>query len=66
MPRPTSESCADSMSETVRVASAEPGAASVSPLPNVTEHPEPGGVNWTMRMASSGATSSSSLHPRLW
>ena len=30
------------MSETVSPASAEPGAAVVSPLPNVIEVPEPG------------------------
>src|SRR4051812_11502883 len=38
------------MSETISAPTAEPGAAAVSPLPNVTEHLEPGGVNWTMRM----------------
>jgi hypothetical protein len=43
---------------------AEPGAAVVSPWPNVTEAAEPGGVNWTMRRPSGGATSSSSLQPR--
>ena len=37
------------MSETVSPPSAEPGAAAVSPWPNVTEAAEPGGVNWTMR-----------------
>ena len=51
------------MSETVRLASAEPGAAVVSPVPNVIEVAEPGGVNWTMRSPSSGAASSSSLQP---
>ena len=44
------------MSETTSSPSAEPGAAVVSPWPNVTEVPEPGGVNWTMRRPSSGAT----------
>ena len=34
--------------------SAEPGAAAVIPLPNVTEAREPGGVNCTMRRPSSG------------
>jgi hypothetical protein len=29
--------------------SAEPGEATVCPLPNVTEHAQPEGVNWTMR-----------------
>jgi len=47
-----------------QAASAEPGAAVVSPKPNVTEVPERGGVNWTMRSPSSGATSSSSLQPK--
>src|SRR5260370_10000138 len=31
------------MSETISAPTAEPGAAPVIPLPNVTEHPEPGG-----------------------
>ena len=31
------------MSETINAPVAEPGAAAVSPLPKVTEHPEPGG-----------------------
>ena len=31
------------MSETIRAATAEPGAAAVSPVPKFTEHPEPGG-----------------------
>src|SRR6516225_352052 len=42
------------MSETTSSPSAEPGAAVVSPWPNVTEVPEPGGVNWTMRRPSMG------------
>ena len=28
---------------------AEPGAAAVTFLPKMTEHPEPGGVNWITR-----------------
>ena len=42
------------MSETTSAPAADPGAAAVTPLPNVTEHPEPGGVNWTMRTPSAG------------
>jgi hypothetical protein len=35
------------MSETIRYKPwAEPGAAGVTFLPKMTEHPEPGGVNW--------------------
>ncbi len=45
MPRPASSPRAASMSETVSPPSAEPGAAVVRPRPNVTEAPEPGGVN---------------------
>ena len=30
-------------------ATAEPGAAAVTFLPKMTEHPEPGGVNWITR-----------------
>ena len=45
---------------------AEPGAAVVSPRPNVIEVAEPGGVNWTMRSPSIGATSSSSRQPSCW
>jgi len=52
------------MSETVNCPLAEPGAAVVIPLPNVIEHAEPGGVNWTYAKAVHGATSSSSRHPR--
>ena len=52
------------MSETISPLSAEPGAAVVSPRPNVTEVPEPGGVNWTMRRPSIGASSASSLQPK--
>ena len=63
MPRPTSSLWAASMSETINAPSAEPGAAVVIPMPNVIEHAEPGGVNWTMRRPSSGATSSSRCRP---
>jgi hypothetical protein len=42
------------MSETMSGLSAESGEALVIPLPNVTEHPELGGVNWTMRMSFAG------------
>ena len=44
--------------------SAEPGAAVVSPWPNVTEVADPGGVNWTMRRPSIGATSRSRFQPK--
>jgi hypothetical protein len=54
----------DTMSEVVNVDAAEPGAAVVTPIPNVIEHPEPGGVNWTIRSPSIGATSSSSRQPK--
>ena len=38
------------MSETIRYRPwAEPGAAAVTFLPKMTEHPEPGGVNWITR-----------------
>ena len=47
-------------------AAAEPGLASPIPVPKVTEHPEPGGVNWTMRTLFAGETSSSSRQPRSW
>jgi hypothetical protein len=43
MPRPVSSSWAAAMSETISPPSAEPGAAEVSPWPNVTEAAEPGG-----------------------
>ena len=66
MLRPTSSSRATSMSETVSPPSAEPGKAVVSPWPNVTEAPEPGGVNWTIRRPGSGAASSSSRQPSRW
>ena len=42
---------------------AEPGAAVVIFVPNWTEHPEPGGVNWTARNPLSNGKSASSLHP---
>jgi hypothetical protein len=32
--------------------STEPGAAAVTFLPKMMEHPEPGGVNWTARKSS--------------
>ena len=38
------------MSETIRYRPwAEPGVAAVTFLPKMTEHPEPGGVNWITR-----------------
>ena len=37
---------------------------SVMFVPNWTEHPEPGGVNWTTRKPLSKGKSASSLHPR--
>ena len=37
-----------------------------SPRPNVIEAGEPGGVNWTKRSPSIGATSSSSRQPSCW
>ena len=41
------------MSETIRYSPwAEPGAAAVTFLPKMTEHPEPGGVNWITRKSS--------------
>jgi len=43
MPRPESSPWAASMSETISPPSAAPGAAVVSPRPNVTEAAEPGG-----------------------
>ena len=43
MPRSARSSYAASMSETISPPSAEPGAAVVSPWPNVTGAPEPGG-----------------------
>ena len=42
---------------------AEPGAAGVRPVPNWIEHPDPGGVNCTIRKVSV-ARSASSRHPR--
>jgi hypothetical protein len=46
----SSSSRAASMSETIRYRPwAEPGAAAVTFLPKMTEHPEPGGVNWITR-----------------
>jgi hypothetical protein len=43
----------------------EPGASDAMFVPNWIEHPEPGGVNWTMRKSSPWAMSASSLQPRL-
>jgi hypothetical protein len=41
------------MSETIRYSPwAEPGAAEVTFLPKMTEHAEPGGVNWITRKSS--------------
>src|SRR2546423_11185872 len=51
------------MSETIRCRSwAEPGTTEVMFVPDSTEHPEPGGVNW-IRRRSSPVRSASSLHP---
>jgi hypothetical protein len=56
---------AASMSETIRYSPrAEPGGAAVTFLPKMTEHPEPGGVNWMTRQSSAEAKSASSLQPR--
>ena len=53
------------MSETIRYSPwAEPGAAAVTFLPKMTEHREPGGVNWITRKSSPAAKSASSRHPR--
>jgi hypothetical protein len=53
------------MSETIKYSWAEPGAAEVILLPNWTEEPEPGGVNWTTRMPLSKGKSAARLHPGL-
>ena len=54
-PRPTSSALAASMSVTTRwVPREEPGAASVIPIPNVSEQADPGGVSWTTRNRSFG------------
>jgi hypothetical protein len=53
------------MSETIKYSWAEPGAAEVILLPNWTEEPEPGAVNWTIRMPLSKGKSAASLHPGL-
>jgi hypothetical protein len=42
---------------------AEPGPADVMCVPNWTEHPEPGGVNWTTRKPLSKRKSASSRQP---
>src|SRR3954454_5307855 len=53
------------MSETMRYSPwAEPGTAVVTFLPKITEHSEPGGVNWTTRQSSLAAKSASSLQPK--
>src|SRR5258705_5232174 len=41
------------------------GVADVMFVPNWTEHPEPGGVNWTTRKPLSKWKSASSRHPSL-
>ncbi len=54
------------MSETARISRlTEPGSPVVSPVPNATEQPESGGVNWTTRKSSPRTMSASSLQPRL-
>jgi hypothetical protein len=53
------------MSEPIKYSWAEPGAAEVILLPNWAEEPEPGGVNWTIRMPLSKGKSAASLHPGL-
>jgi hypothetical protein len=53
------------MSETIRYSPwAEPAAAAVTFLPKMTEHGEPGGVNWITRKSSPAAKSASNLQPR--
>jgi len=49
----------------VQASGPEPGVADVRFVPNWIEQPEPGGVNWIKRKSSPGATSASSLQPRL-
>ena len=44
---------------------AEPGVAAVTFLPNMTEQPEPGGVNWITRKSLPAVKSASSRHPSL-
>lgn len=53
------------MSETIKYFFAEPGTAEVILLPNWTQEPEPGGVNWTIRMPLSKGKSAASLQPSL-
>ena len=48
------------------VTAAEPGAASVTPVPKITEAGDPGGVIWTTRKVSSTTKSASSRHPSAW
>jgi hypothetical protein len=65
-PRRSSSFRAVSISETARYKPwAEPGAAVVTFLPKITDHPEPGGVNWTPRQSSPAVKSASTLHPSL-
>jgi hypothetical protein len=53
------------MSETISSSvRAEPGAASLTPVPNANEHPEPVGVTCTMRNTSPRAMSVSIRQPR--
>ena len=55
MPNEASSSHAASMSLTTRcVPRYEPGSAGVIPIPNVSEHADPGGVTWTTRNSSFG------------
>ena len=64
-PRATRSARAASMSETTRYSPlAGPGAADATFVPNMIEHPEPGGVNCTTRKSSSAAKSASSRQPR--
>ena len=41
----------------------DPGAASVTPVPNAIEHAEPGGVSWTNRSSSETRWSWSAWNP---
>jgi hypothetical protein len=41
----------------------DPGAASVTPVPTVIEHADPGGVSWTNRSSSLTLWSWSALKP---
>jgi hypothetical protein len=58
MPRSTSSARALAMSLTTRyVLRYEPGSACGMPVPNVIEHAEPVGVNWTTRIPGAGPVS---------